>query len=69
LCFPHPPHPLPAYRAFISLYKDYINKPDSSVGHRRDRGRKQKVNEGKIEGEIHGEVRYRERVKRREWRN
>jgi hypothetical protein len=31
LAFPSPLHPLPAYRAFISIYKDYNNKPDSSV--------------------------------------
>jgi hypothetical protein len=33
LAFPSPPHPLPTYRAFISLYKDNINKRESSVGH------------------------------------
>ncbi len=30
---PHATCSLPAYRAFIFTYKDYINKPDSSVGH------------------------------------
>jgi hypothetical protein len=30
---PRPPHPLIAYRAYISLCKDDINKPDSSIRH------------------------------------
>ncbi len=33
LCLPHPLHLLHSYRAFISLHKDNINKPDSSVRH------------------------------------
>ncbi len=32
--FPSLPAPAPAYRAFSSLYKDDINKPNTSVGHR-----------------------------------
>ncbi len=31
--FPHLPRLLPSHRAFISLHKDDINKPGSSVGH------------------------------------
>ncbi len=33
LVFSSPPAPAPAFRAFISLYNNDINKPDSSVGH------------------------------------
>ncbi len=32
--FPHPSCSPPAYRAFIVAYKDDINKPNSSVGHK-----------------------------------